>query len=310
VELAGESANPRRNVPIAVIGSIVITIILYSLLQLAFIGALPADTLGNGWSNLSFTDDFGPLAGLASLLGLGWLAVLLYADAIVSPADTGLIYTATTSRIAYAMGRNRNAPRGLAKLNARGVPWVAVIVTFAVGLVVFLPFPSWQKLVGFITSATVLSFSSGPLVLAAMRRQLPEQERPFKVPGGDAIPLLAFIASNLIVFWAGWDTNYKLGICIVAGYLLLAGYHRFSADSAALEWRAGSWLAPWLIGLMTISLLGDFGNGLGVLTLGWGALAVAILSCAIYVLALRVRLPTDRVVAAIRHTPRDQPEKI
>ena len=50
------------------------------------------------------------------------------------------------------MGRNRNAPSGLAKLNRHGVPWVAVAITFAVGLIVFLPFPSWQKLVGFITS--------------------------------------------------------------------------------------------------------------------------------------------------------------
>jgi amino acid transporter len=308
VELAGESSNPKRNVPLAVIGSVVITIIIYTLLQIAFIGALPAHTLQNGWSHLSFTNDFGPLAGLASLLGLGWLAVALYVDAIVSPADTGLIYTATTSRIAYAMGRNRNAPSGLAKLNKRGVPWVAVLVTFILGLVVFLPFPSWQKLVGFITSATVLSFSSGPLVLAAMRRQLPDQERPFKLPFGDTIPLLAFIASNLIVFWAGWDTNYKLLICIVAGWVLFALYHGFRrGEVPALEWRAASWIVPWLAGLMVISLLGDFGKGLGVLSIGWGALAVAGLSCVIYALALRVRLPGRRVIEAIQHSPHDEP---
>ena len=171
----------------------------------------------------------------------------------------------------------------------------------------FLPFPSWPKLVGFITSATVLSFSSGPLVLAAIRRQLPDQPRPFRLPGGDVIPLLAFISSNMIVFWAGWDTNYKLAICIAAGYLLLAVHHRLSPDAPTVEWRAGSWLAPWLVGLMTISLLGDFGNGLGVLTLGWGALAVAALSCAIFVFALRVRLAPDRVAAAITRTPHGAP---
>jgi len=53
----------------------------------------------------------------------------------------------------------------------------------------------------------VLSFGTGPLVLAALRRQLPEQERPFRVPGGDVIPFLAFYASNLIVYCAGWETN-------------------------------------------------------------------------------------------------------
>ncbi len=44
------------------------------------------------------------------MLGLGWLAVLLYIDAVVSPGDTGLIYTTITSRISFAMARNGNAP--------------------------------------------------------------------------------------------------------------------------------------------------------------------------------------------------------
>jgi amino acid transporter len=208
------------------------------------------------------------------------------------------------------MGRNRNAPHGLARLSPRGVPWVAVLVTFLVGLVVFLPFPSWQKLVGFITSATVLSFSSGPLVLGALRRQLPDQERPFRVPGGDAIPLLAFIAANLIVFWAGWSTNYKLLIAILIGYVLLAGYQRFGARPAALEWRAGCWVVPWLAGLMLISYLGEYGAGRDVLGLGWGALAVAGLSGVIYVLAIRVRLPAGRVIDNIETAPGDEPPKV
>jgi amino acid transporter len=67
------------------------------------------------------------------------------------------------------MARNGNAPASLAKTTNRGVPMVSLLVTFVVGLIVFLPFPSWQQLVGFITSATVLSFASGPLVLAALR---------------------------------------------------------------------------------------------------------------------------------------------
>ena len=310
VELAGESANPRRNVPIAVIGSVVVTIIIYTLLQIAFIGALPAHTLQHGWSNLAFNNDFGPLAGLASLLGMGWLAVALYADAIVSPADTGLIYTAATSRIAYAMGRNRNAPTKLAMLNTKGVPWVAVTVTFVVGLIVFLPFPSWQKLVGFITSATVLSFSSGPLVVGALRRQLPDQERPFRVPGGDTIPLLAFIAANLIVFWAGWSTNYKLLISIGIGYVLLVVHHRVSKQPAPLEWRAGAWVIPWLAALMVISYLGPYGDGQHVLTLGWGALAIAVMSCVIYVLAIRLRLRPERAIAAIEGSPAEAPPAV
>ena len=102
------------------------------------------------------------------------------------------------------MARNGNAPKALGRTTDRGVPLFSLIVTFFVGLIVFLPFPSWQQLVGFITSATVLSFGSGPIVHAAMRRQMPDLERPFKLPFGDVIPFLAFYSSNLIVYWAGW----------------------------------------------------------------------------------------------------------
>ena len=71
------------------------------LLQIAFIGALDPATLATSgsWAELSFLNDFGPLAALATALGLGWLATLLYIDAIVSPGDTALIYTTITARI-------------------------------------------------------------------------------------------------------------------------------------------------------------------------------------------------------------------
>ena len=49
---------------------------------------------------------FGPFAGLATGLGLGWLATLLYADAFISPAGTGLVYSASSSRLSFALSRN------------------------------------------------------------------------------------------------------------------------------------------------------------------------------------------------------------
>src|SRR6476469_7737438 len=221
IELAGETDNPRRNVPIAVIGSVLLTGLIYLLLQIAFIGALDPATLAKSgsWAELSFANDFGPLAALATALGLSWLAFLLYVDAIVSPGDTGLIYTTITSRISFAMARNGNAPKVLERTTDKGVPLVGLILAFVIGLIAFLPFPSWQQLVGCITSAPVLSFASGPLVLSALREQVPDAERPFKVPGGHTIPILAFYASNLIVYWSGWLVNWKLFVAVLIGFV-------------------------------------------------------------------------------------------
>jgi amino acid transporter len=310
IELAGESRNPGRNVPFAVLGSVVLTMVIYIGLQVAFIAAVPPHTLdaSKTWSALKFTNDFGPLAAIASILGLTWLAVLLYIDAVASPADTGLVYTAVTSRLGYAMGRNGNAPRQVANLTRTGVPWVATIIAFVVGLIIFLPFPSWQELVGLVTTTTVLSFGSGPVAMAAMRRSLPHHARPFRLPGGDTVPLLAFYSSNMIVFWAGWDTNWKLFLAILAGYVLLAIFRAVKAiDTRRMEWRSGAWVPVWLAGLALISWLSSYG-GIGVIGLGWGFAVNAVWSILIYWWAVSARLPAERVAEILATTPHDEEE--
>ncbi|WP_028652435.1 APC family permease [Nocardioides halotolerans] len=302
IELAGETDNPRRNVPLAVIGSVLLTAVIYIALQVAFIGSLKPSILADsgGWADLSFENDFGPLAALATILGLSWLAVLLYIDAIVSPGDTGLIYTTITARISYAMARNGNAPKALARTTDRGVPLLSLIVTFFVGLIVFLPFPSWQQLVGFITSATVLSFASGPLVMVALRQQVPDEERPFRLPGGHAIPLLAFFGSNLIIYWSGWDIVWKLMVSVVLGFVLLGVFAATGRVTAPrLDLKAGaSWLLPWLGGLTVISWMGSFPEDPLKGNRGWlnfeSSIAVILaFSVLIYVIAYAVRLSPE-----------------
>ncbi len=310
IELAGESRNPGRNVPFAVVGSVLLTMVIYVGLQVAFIAAVPTNTLDSSttWSALNFTNDFGPLAAIASILGLTWLAVLLYIDAVASPADTGLIYTGITSRLGYAMARNGNAPQDVARLTRTGVPWVAIIISFVVGLIIFLPFPSWQQLVGLVTTTAVLSFGSGPLVMAAMRRSLADRERPFKLPGGDIVPLLAFYSSNMIVFWAGWDTNWKLFLAIAAGYLLLVIFRATNAISTRdMQWRSGAWIPVWLAGLALISWLSSY-EGIGLIGLGWGFVVNAVWTGLIYWWAVTVRLTGERMTEILATTPHDEGE--
>jgi amino acid transporter len=305
IELAGETDNPRRNVPLAVIGAVLITAVIYVLLQIAFIAAVDPSDLSKGWSNLSYTNDFGPLAALATLLGLGWLATLLYIDAIISPADTGLIYTTVTSRISYAMARNENAPQGLAKTTNRGVPFVSLVVTFVVGLIVFLPFPSWQQLVGFITSATVLSFGSGPLVLVAMRDRIPEQDRPFRLPGKHVIPLLAFCSSSFIVYWSGWTVVWKLMVAILLGFVLLAIFAAMGKVTSTMHWRASlPWIVPWLGGLTLISYFGNF-DGRGDFGFDTSVPLIIAFSVIVYAIAYAVRLPRETVLEMIEVSKRE-----
>src|SRR6478609_1860476 len=88
-QLAGEIKNPGRNLPLAIIISVLIGTLVYTLLQVVMIGAMPTDLLTHGWTGFSNAAiSAGPFAGLSAVIGLGWLATLLRIDAFVSPSGT------------------------------------------------------------------------------------------------------------------------------------------------------------------------------------------------------------------------------
>src|SRR5450631_4100728 len=141
-QLAGEIKNPQKNLPLAILLATFIGIVIYVMLQVVFIGAMPGSQLVHGWANISNTDILaGPFAGLAGLVGLAWLAVILRIDAFVSPFGTGLMYQTSSSRIGYGLGRNRYFPQVFTRVDKNGIPWHSLLVAFVAGLFFLLPFP-------------------------------------------------------------------------------------------------------------------------------------------------------------------------
>ena len=139
IQVGGEAVNPQKNIPRAVIFSMLIGIIIYLLLEVAFIGALNPRHIAHGWANpIPGVGSFGPYASIASAIGLGWLSTLLIIDAVVSPAGTGLVYLGTSSRLSYGLGRNGYFPSVISKIDRRGVPIFSIIICFIIGMLVFL----------------------------------------------------------------------------------------------------------------------------------------------------------------------------
>ena len=224
VQLGGETRNPGRNIPLAIIGGMAVAIVLYLALQVAFILALDPSSLSHGWGAVSFSGKaqlYGPFAGLATALGLGWLAVLLYTDAVVSPGGTGLLYTGASARLTFALARNGYIPAAFARLTRRGTPLFALGFSFLCGLVILLPFPGWQQLVGFISAAAVAAYAMAPLALGALRRQDPDRPRPFRLPAAWFLAPAAFVAASEILLFTGWAVMWKLVVAILIGFVLL-----------------------------------------------------------------------------------------
>ena len=68
----------------------------------------------------------------------------------------------------------------------------------------------------------MLSFAAGPVTLLALRHQLPDRRRPFRLPAVRLVGSAAFIVVGLIVYWTGWDTLWRLSIPLAVGAALFA----------------------------------------------------------------------------------------
>ncbi|HSN18519.1 MAG TPA: APC family permease [Gammaproteobacteria bacterium] len=302
IALAGETRNPGKYVPIALIGSVVIALIIYLGLQYAFIVALQPGDISEGWTKLHFAGMFGPLAAILLTVGATWWAWVLYFDAVVSPLGTAFIYITGSPRIVMAAGEMGGAPKVVAKLNRFGVPWIALIATYVAGAAFFFPFPSWQKLVSAVSSITVLSYAIGPVILLHLRNILPDDKRPFRLKAHRLVSLIAFIASNWIIYWTG---NYVMSVLfvLVAGYVIFLlvwhlGVKRLPASS--LDWQYAWWLFPYFVCMWLISYFGPSSSGMGGNdSFGFftGMVLIAVISPAILWLALRCGLSSQQAKA-------------
>ena len=316
IQVGGESRNPQRDIHRAVIIAMIVGTILYVLLEVAFVGAISPKNVSHNWLDpIPGAGQFGPYATLATTAGVGWLATILYIDAVVSPGGTGLVYTGTSARLSYGLARSGFAPSALGRVDKRGVPFVSLVFCFAIGLLVLLPFPSWAGLVTLVTSATVLMYAMAPVSLAALRRSDPERRRPYRLPAAKILAPVSFVCANFVVYWSGWNTIFWLYVFIIVGFALFLVYRGLTHRDMKLpvDRRAAAWILPWLVGLGIISYLGQFPDKAPksgwafnlVLTANqtipfwWDLVSIAAFSLVVYFLAVRFAQPQARVAEAL-----------
>jgi amino acid transporter len=287
-QFAGEARNPQRDVPWAIIASVAAAVVLYVLLQTSFIGALPAGDLAHGFADLSgkpaLYDGFISLAGTAGVTG-GVISALR-ATPTIGVIGAGLTYSATTPRLSYGMSRSGTAPAVFAKTNRNGVPYAGLFAAAAASLLFMLPGTGWNQFVGDITSCSALMYAAGPLCLGAFRLQFPAQHRPYRMPSAGTLAPAAFTAANLLIYWSGWDVNWRVGLALLIGTAVLLGWQRPANPNP----KAIAWLGTYLAGMGLLSRLGQYYGGTGTLPMWWDIVLVALFSVVVYHWAVRTRL--------------------
>jgi len=300
VNLAGEARNPGRSVPFAIFGSIALSTVVYLLLQVAFLGAVAPDHLHEGWAGLEYSS---PFAQLALALNLNWLALLLYADAFVSPSGTGTAYTATTARMIYAMERSATVPQILGRVHPRfGIPRPAMWLNLVVSFTFLFFFRGWDKLAAVISVATIITYLVVPISVMVLRRTAPKLHRPLRVPGLPVLAPIAFVLATLMLSWARWPHTGEIMLLLILPMPVYFYYQRKQGwPNFDRHLRASWWLLCYLLAITALSWAGskEF-EGHDYIKYGWDQLCVAVAALFFYFWGVRSGWRTPGIDAVER----------
>ena len=81
------------------------------------------------------------------------------------------------------------------------------------------------------------------------------------MPAAAILARSASSSANLLIYWSGFEVIWKLGVCIVIGYVLIGVSMAFDPQRPPLDWKSAQWLPFYLIGMGIISWQGQFSGG-------------------------------------------------
>ena len=303
LNLAGEARDAHRTIPFAVIGSVVIGGIVYLLLQVAFLAAVSPSALAHGWTTINLNS---PFAELALALNLNWLAVVLYADAFVSPSGAGITDMATSSRMILGVELNGLAPKLLGRVDpVYGVPRPALWMNLFFAFVVLYGFRGWNALAAMISVATALSYLMIPISAMSLRRTSPGLHRPFRVRGMNVLGTAGFVLAGELLYWARWPLTAEIIGMMLVPLPVYLWYRRGPARALLRsDLRHATWLLIYLPAVVALSWLGsrEFG-GRGLIPYGWDMVVVALVATLFCVWGTRAGLPEPAIADLLPKDP-------
>ncbi len=204
--LAEEAKQPERDLPRAILLSVVIATVIYVLVALATLALLSPTELAS--SDAPLADAVRARSPL--------IARVLGGIALFATANTAMASIVSASRVLYAMAEAKQLPSPLAAVaSTRKTPWVATLVIVGAGLAL-LTLGRIDVVASVSSFASLLAFGSVNVAVLVLRRREPDATRPFRVPSR-ALPVIAAIATLVLV------TQLELvAIAVGSGLLVLA----------------------------------------------------------------------------------------
>jgi APA family basic amino acid/polyamine antiporter len=225
VSTAGaEAKNPKRDMPIGIIGSLGICTVLYILTAGVLVGVVPYTNLNNP----------APIATAVNHMGLPWFAILVKLGALCGLSSTVLVLLYGQTRIFYTMAKDGLLPSVFARVHSRfKTPWINTLLVGVIAAA-FAGIFGIGDLTNYTNVGTLAAFAIVCVTVLYLRASHPSIERPFKAPLFPILPILgaAMCVFLLMSIMADVKTRYFFALYLGAGVVV---YFLYSIRHSALE---------------------------------------------------------------------------
>ena len=251
---AEEVKDPHFTIPWSMILTVLISIVVYSLIAIVFVGDISwigLNMQSHDWLTLSKLSS--PLSDVASALKLPWLATIVVIGAIIATVGSAGSWVLIQGRMPFAMAKDNLFWKTMGNISEKyQTPAASLVFTSILTTIILVAIPNFPS-VALIASVTVIiPYAAAAISLVVLRVTAKDSHRPFRLPFAKTIALLAFIFSTYLVYWASWPWT------LIGVGLMLIGYPAYLfVKKADYEWKRNAWLPVYLFALLIVSIIGD-----------------------------------------------------
>jgi APA family basic amino acid/polyamine antiporter len=222
---AQEAKNPQKDMPIGILGSLVVCTILYILVSTVLTGLV-------NYKALNVAD---PVALGIDATGVTWGSLLVKIGAVFGLGTVMLVMLLGQSRVFFSMSKDGLLPKWASAIHPKfRTPWISTIVVGAV--VAFLPaFLPIDRLSELVNIGTLLAFTIVCAGVWVLRVRHPDMERPFKTPLVPLVPILGILTAVFLMSRLPLITWTVMILWLIAGLVIYFGYSIKHSKVQALE---------------------------------------------------------------------------
>lgn len=220
---AEEARNPRRDVPIGIIVSLLLCTLLYVAVAAVLTGMVRYDRI-----NIN-----APVSDAFQQVGLTWAQVIVSLGALSGITSVLLVLMLSQPRVLLAMARDGLLPSSFfgAVHERFRTPWKSTILT-GIGVGLLAALVPLRVLAELVNIGTLLAFVIVCMAVLIMRKTHPEAERPFRAPLVPLVPILGVLMCLLLMFSLPWENWLRLAVWLAIGLFIYFAYSRHHSKLA------------------------------------------------------------------------------